>query len=1067
MATLLAVSLSVRAQGFITQHIFTNTPDGANPGQLVWTNGLFYGNTSGGGTNSSGAIFSYNTNGPVFTPLYSFAGSTNGSSPNNVLVTASAIYGTSQNGGTNGVGMIFSMGTDGTGFNNLYSFGASPDGQYPVCGLILSGVTLYGATHVGGTGIGANSGGIIFKINTDGTGYTPLHSFTNTPDGYQPQSELLLSGSTLYGTTTYGGTNGNGTVFAINTNGTGLVILHSFTNSPEPTFPYGKLVLSAGVLYGTGSGGGTNGTGGIFAINTDGSGFRTLHSFSGFSGNTDGRVPKASLSLSGSCLYGTTISGGSANGGTLFLINTNGTGFTVIRSFTNNTAAGWAPIGGAIRVGNSVWGTAYLGAGGTFGTLYQLPMPAITLQPQNLTVTNTSPATFTINAADDSPVSYQWYFNTNTLLAGQNTNTLTLASATNNNAGTYTAVVSDGFGSITSSPAVLSVVVPGIPPTVTNQPKNFTTPAGGTASFTNGASGTAPLFYQWYFNTNTLIGGATSPIYIIPSATTNQAGYYSVVVSNTYGMATSAPALLSVGYAPVITNQAADLTVTNGFNAAFTNIASGTDPLFYQWFYNTNTPVSSGVNNTIFTLTPATTGNAGYYTVIVTNLYGSATSAPARLTVIVPGTKPAITLNAADITVTNGFNAAFTNVASGTDPLFYRWYFNTNTLVSSGVNDTNFTLTPATTNQAGYYTVIVTNLYGGATSAPAKLTVIVPAVKPTITQNPVDVTVTNGYDASFTNAASGTGPLFYQWYFNTNTAVPGGTNAILVVSFPDTNDIGSYRVIVTNVAGSATSSPARLTLIATKPIIFIQPQSITVTNGDPFSFTVVAAGQPPLKYSWYTNLVSNLFLQAGQTNSTATFPAASNKFAGKYIVVITNALGKTTSSPAILTVLTKPVITLDPQNVVVTNGNPVTFTADATGAGLLKFQWYFRTNTILAGATNTSLTFTNATTNLAGYYAVRVTNSFGSVTSAYALLIISNRPNLLSFTFSPGDGSFSLAYANLIGSTNRLLASTNLASTNFWNAIATNVMATNGLWFFTDPGTARTNAMRFYRFTSP
>src|SRR5262249_10839764 len=151
----------------------------------------------------------------------------------------------------------------------------------------------------------------------------------------------------------------------------------------------------------------------------------------------------------------------------------------------------------------------------------------------------------------------------------------------------------------------------------------------------------------------------------------------------------------------------------------------------------------------------------------------------------------------------------------------------------------------------------------------------------------------------------------------------------------------NYTVVVTNVAGSVTSTPASLTVISTKPIIFTQPQPMTVTNGDPFTFTVVAAGQNPLKYQWYTNSVGVNFGLKGQTNSTLTFPSATNKLAGNYLVVITNSLGKATSSPALLTILSKPVMTLQPQNAVVTNGDPVTFTSDATGPGPLNFQWFF------------------------------------------------------------------------------------------------------------------------------
>jgi uncharacterized repeat protein (TIGR03803 family) len=961
------------AQGIETQHTFTGTPDGASPLALVWTNGLLYGETSGGGTIGDGSIFTFDTNGAVFKTLFNFTNASDQISlPNNVLVTANMIYGTTELDGTNNVGMIYAMSTNGTGFTPLYSFGAVPDGSVPKGGLVLSGTTLFGTTSTGGT----NDDGAVFKINSGGGGYAILHSFTNSPDGSSPQGGLVLGGSRLYGTTSNGGTNSTGTIYAINTDGSGYTELYSFTNPPDGLYPHGELVLANGVLYGVCSSGGTNNTGAIFAINTNGSGYKVLYSMGSFTGNTDGTAPQSTMTLSGSYLFGSAVGRGINGGGTVFLINTNGTGFTALASFTSGAASGSDPLASPIRVGNSIWGTTYSGSPSTAGTLYQLPMPAITMEPQSLTVTNTSPATFTMNAADDTAFTYKWYFNTNTLLAGQTTNFLTLAHATNNNAGTYTVVVSDSLGSVTSSPAVLTVIVPGVPPSITSQPQNYTVIVSNTASFTNAASGTPPLYYQWYFNTNTLLGGQTNPILIIPSAQT---------------------------------------------------------------------------------------GQAGYYTVIVTNLYGSATSSAALLTVNV-GTKPAITQQPQNYTVTNGLTATFTNAASGTAPLFFAWYFNTNTLVSSGINDTILTINPATTNQAGYYTVIVTNLYGSAASGPARLTVIVPATKPTFTQQPENYIVTNGYNATFTNAANGTLPLSYQWYFNTNTAVAGGTNAILTITFATTNQAGYYTVVASNIAGSVTSSPASLTVISTKPIIFTQPAPATVANGAPFSFTVVAAGQNPLRYQWYTNVVFGLSVQVGKTNSTLSNAAASSKLQAYYIVVVTNQLGKATSSPAFLTVLTQPVMTLQPLSIAVTNGDPVTFTSSAAGAGPLAFQWYFHTNTLITGATNTWLTFTNAIASLAGFYDVRVTNTFGAVTSSYALLMVSNYPNLLSFAFANGSASF--AYANLAKSTNRLWVTTNLTSASSWQVLATNVMATNGLWFFTDPNPT-TNSQRFYRFSGP
>lgn len=479
---MMAANPAAWSQTFITQYSFTNTPDGANPLRLTLANGLLFGSTANGGTNGSGTLFTFNTNNFALTTIYNFTTNIgSGSSPDDVVVSGNEIYGITQVGGTNNVGMIYSVGTNGTGFTSLYSFDGYPDGEYPRTGLILNDGVLYGTTYTGGTGIGTNGGGTVFKINTDGSGYATLHSFTNNPDGAQPQGELVISGNTLYGTTTYGGTNNRGTIFAINTDGTGYTILHSFDSVPEPQYPYGGLVLSGGILYGTGSFGGANtNNGGIFAINTDGTGFRVLYSFSGFTGNMDGTTPKATLTLGGSYLYGTTVSGGSGNGGTIFLINTNGTGFTVLGSFTNGAASGSDLLGGVIRVGNAIWGTTYQSAISNAGTLFLLPLPAITSQPQSLSVTNGNPAVFSVSAADDSTINYQWYFNTNTLLAGQTNNILTFASTTTNNAGTYTVAASDSLGSVTSAPAVLTVIVPASAPTILS----FTLdPASGSASF--------------------------------------------------------------------------------------------------------------------------------------------------------------------------------------------------------------------------------------------------------------------------------------------------------------------------------------------------------------------------------------------------------------------------------------------------------------------------------------------------------------------------------------------------------------------------------------------------------
>ena len=197
-----------------------------------------------------------------------------GYGPNGSLIlSGNTLYGTAWQGGSWGNGTVFAVSTAGTSFTNLYSFTATPpypakstnsDGATPVAGLVLAGNTLYGTASAGGT----NGNGTVFAINTDGTGFTNLHCFsakaTNSlglytnSDGYNPAAGLLLAGSTLYGTTQFGGTNGNGTVFAINTNGTGFTNLYSFTGGSDGAYPEAGLLLSGNILYGTADGGGIN-----------------------------------------------------------------------------------------------------------------------------------------------------------------------------------------------------------------------------------------------------------------------------------------------------------------------------------------------------------------------------------------------------------------------------------------------------------------------------------------------------------------------------------------------------------------------------------------------------------------------------------------------------------------------------------------------------------------------------------------------------------------------------------------------------------------------------------------
>ena len=306
-----------------------------------------------------------------------------------LVLSGNTLYGTTDEGGTNGKGTVFAVKTDGTSFTNLHIFTAlvsntNSDGANPEAGLILLGNTLYGTASAGG----ANGNGTVFALNTNGTGFTTLHSFTalsapfsgTNSDGAEPQAGLVLSGSTLYGTAYGGGTNGNGTVFAINVDGSDFTNLYSFTAYPAGHFtnsdganPQGTLISSGGTLYGTAADGGAGGNGTVFAVNADGTDFTNLYSFTALSSvyfnNFDGGNPFAGLVLSGNTLYGTTHSEGTNGGGTVFAVTTNGAVFTLLHSFTGNSD-GDNPYAGLISSGNTLFGTAGNGGNSFDGTLF-------------------------------------------------------------------------------------------------------------------------------------------------------------------------------------------------------------------------------------------------------------------------------------------------------------------------------------------------------------------------------------------------------------------------------------------------------------------------------------------------------------------------------------------------------------------------------------------------------------------------------------------------------------------------------------------------------------------------
>jgi uncharacterized repeat protein (TIGR03803 family) len=159
--------------------------------------------------------------------------------------------------------------------------------------------------------------GAIFRINADGTGYTILHNFAGgAADGAIPYDGLALSGNTLFGMTQVGGAYDLGTIFRIGSDGTGFSLLHSFSGTTDGEYPYGSLTLVGDWLYGMAFSGGSFNQGVVFRIRPDGSGFLVVHEFSG----ANGAGPVGTLIHENGVLYGVTSAGGDHNLGTVFAL---------------------------------------------------------------------------------------------------------------------------------------------------------------------------------------------------------------------------------------------------------------------------------------------------------------------------------------------------------------------------------------------------------------------------------------------------------------------------------------------------------------------------------------------------------------------------------------------------------------------------------------------------------------------------------------------------------------------------------------------------------------------------
>ncbi len=583
----------------------------------------------------------------------------------------------------------------------------------------------------------------------------------------------------------------------------------------------------------------------------------------------------------------------------------------------------------------------------------------------------------------------------------------------------------------------LTTVIGGcVAPTITSNPGDAMKCPGDSVTFTVGASGTAPLFYQWRKNGGEISGATGSSYTIIPVAA-NDSGTYDVVVTNACGSATSSVAVLDANDttlptiscpADVIVAANAECTATNvnlgtpitSDNCSVTAVTNNAPAIFplgtnvVTWtvvdssgnlnscaqrvIVRDETPPSiTCSSNLVFTADAGQCSRSNITFIIaasdncgVANL----TSVPPSGSTLPIGTTTVtnIATDASGNTATCTFTVTVTdneppviicptNIVVGADTgECIRSSVSFTVTATDNCSITNLTSTPPSGSTFPVGTTTVTNVATDASGNTATCTFAITVVaEPIVTIPPVDQTVCEGDAASFNVVATGAS-LTYQWFKGTNL-LSGATNSSLALLNVTTNDAAEYCVRVSGACGSPVTNCASLTV--NLPVTATSLTNQTVCHGSTIVFSTVAGGTGPFSYQWFQFVGRFNFPLPGETNNTLLLQDVSLRNAGTYSVIVSGACGRVAKSAS----LTVRELLTDGLIFSHTNCPGTTVQLERFPASTdLSYQW-FQVGSDLVISTNRVLTLTNITADDAGTYTLIVTGPCNSVTNSATLTV--------------------------------------------------------------------------------
>ena len=775
-------TLLVRASDNVTASELYSFPIGptAPYGSLIaGDDGAFYG-VSGGGSNELGTIFKLTTNG-IITTVVEFNGTNGGGTVSLTKAPDGTFFGTTSTGGTNSLwlrryGTIFKLHADGS-LTNIYTFSGSQQGRYPNGVLLASDGNLYGTTQYGGQ----SSDGTVFQLTPDGQ-LTTLLTFRGT-NGSNPISTLIEgSDGLLYGTTSYGGTNNRGTLFRISKTGTHEVLFHfNGINGAFPEFPL--VEGDDGQFYGITARGGTNWSdigytvtyGTIFKIASTGQFTKLLD----LTASPHGPFIKAPTGVM-FAVFGSWYAGG------VYSFTTNGN-FQLFASL-NSLQAG--PSGGLLADKGDFYGLCSFGGIGG-GIAYKVTTNAVTRVASFDTYDYPSP----VCEGSDG------YLYGTTQKGGANGES-TIFKLTS--AGEYATLATFSADEIVSQ---------GLTEGADGCLYGFVSdPSFGQRAFKVTKDGIVTRFLTspFYFEGSSLVLGNDGLLY--------GATYEGVFRLTANG---SREAVASLPY--------------ETFGSSFGQLMQAKDGTFYGFSHYGGSTNNHGVffkvttNGIATRLTAFVEPFGWFFDELVEGpdgcFYGFTDHSVFKLTT--SGVLSTLASSEYYLRLSGA-------LVPGSDGNLYAsdWSGELQQVTLDGVVTEAFNFGLLTSSSMQLSSAKNGDIYGSRSSGGSRgggsiVRFIIAQLAPTIVTEPQNVTAAQGTNVVFAVEATGTQPLAYQWQKD-GTIIPGATSSKLVLPSVQIDDVGDYKVVVTNYLGSVISSNATLSVFV--PAVPPAPTSLVATT---------------------------------------------------------------------------------------------------------------------------------------------------------------------------------------------------------------------------------------------